>query len=68
EIANSLQNLQKKADAEIQEEVSQVKEAAERINEGDMVSRQRDAIDSFFDEAADALEKIKDENATASAR
>lgn len=68
EIANSLQNLQKKTDAEIQEEVSQVKETAQRINERDMISNQRDAIDTFFDEAADALEKIKDETATASAR
>ncbi len=41
-------------------EASQVMEAARDINAQDMASNQKDAINSFFDQAADALKKMKE--------
>ena len=60
DIARTFENIQKKADTEIEEEVSQVMQAAQEINEQEKASNQREQIDNFFDEAADVLEKLKE--------
>lgn len=68
DIAHTFEDIKDKTNIEIDEQVSQVMQAARKINQQDMASNQRAEIDNFFDEAADLLEELKEnpQNSTTS--
>lgn len=66
EAATVFKELQAKHYPDLQQEASEVMDAAQDINAQDMASNQRIEIKQFFDEAADAIEKVRDEDASAS--
>ncbi len=59
DAANVIQNYSRNHE-ELSDEASQVMDAAQNINASDMASNQKSQINLFFNEAADALQKMED--------
>ncbi len=64
--AKIIENIQKDNYPDLDEEANQVMEAAEDIDAQQLATNQKEDIKSFFDEAADALQKMEAEGQTAS--
>ncbi len=64
--AQIIKNIQSENYPELQEEANQVMDAAKDIDAQKLATNQKEDIKSFFDEAADALQKMEAEGQTAS--
>lgn len=56
--ANIIDRVQKQEYPDLEEEASQVKEAAQAVEPTELATNQEDKIKSFFDESADALQAM----------